>query len=127
MKTILVDAINAYIIKDHGIFAEMHELLEKYSNRKIVLTGADDEQYKKFGLEKVPYDLFTLKHNPEKTDPNYYKIMLDTYKLNAEDVVYFEHDIEAAKAAKSIGINTYHYDKDAKNLDALKSFLDDNL
>jgi len=42
MKTILVDAINAFIIKGEGILKEMHILLEKYPNRKIILTGAND-------------------------------------------------------------------------------------
>ena len=80
MKTILVDAIDAFVIENEGgfkIFKEMHDLLETFPNRKIILTGANDEQFKKFGLDKMPYEVFTLKHNPEKTDPKYYKIMLE--------------------------------------------------
>ena len=69
MKTILVDAINAFVLKGEGIFTQMHELLEQYPNKKIILTGANDEQLKKFGLDKMPYEVFTLKHDPEKTDP----------------------------------------------------------
>jgi len=76
MKTILVDAINTFVIKDEGIFEEMHKMLETWPNRKIILTGADDEQMVQFGLDKMPYEVFTLKHDPEKTDPSYYKIML---------------------------------------------------
>lgn len=76
MKTILVDAINAFIIKGEGIFEEMFQLLEKYPNRKIILTGANDEETERFGLNKVPYEVFTLKHNPDKIDPAYYKTML---------------------------------------------------
>ena len=37
MKTILVDAVNTFLIKDHGIFQEMYNLLEKYLNRKIIV------------------------------------------------------------------------------------------
>jgi HAD superfamily hydrolase (TIGR01509 family) len=126
-KTILVDAINAFIIKEEGIFQDMYELLEKYPNDKIILTGANDEEIDKFKLHNLPYKLFTLKHNPDKTDPEYYKIMLDNYGLSADDVVYFEHNIKAVKSAQSVGIKTLFYDKDKKDLDELKKFLDDAL
>ncbi len=69
MKTILVDAVDTFVIEGEGIFREMHDLLETFPNRKIILTGANDEQFKEFGLDKMPYEVFTLKHNPEKTDP----------------------------------------------------------
>lgn len=127
MKTILVDAINAFVLKDEGIFNEMYKMLEQYPNKKIILTGANDEQMKKFGLNDMPYEVFTLKHEPEKTDPNYFKIMLKHFNLSADDVVYFEHNEDAVKSAQSVGINTFHYDKDAKDVEALKKFIDESL
>ena len=127
MKTILVDAINAFVLEDGGIFNEMHKMLEQYPNRKIILTGANDEQMEKFGLNDMPYEVFTLKHDPEKTDPNYFKIMLKHFNLSANDVVYFEHNEDAVKSAQSVGINTFHYDKDVKDVEALKKFIDDSL
>ncbi|MFA6325358.1 MAG: hypothetical protein WCX46_04000 [Candidatus Paceibacterota bacterium] len=130
MKTILVDAVHCFIIKkDEGfeIFQDMHNLLETYSNNKIILTGANDEQREKFGLNKAPYEVFTLKHNPEKTNPEYFKIMLENFGLNKDNVVYFEHDLNAIKSAESIGINSYYYDNDKRDLESLKKFLDENL
>jgi len=130
MKTILVDAVDAFIIENNNkfeIFKEMHDLLESFSNRKIILTGAKDEGFKKYGLDKAPYEVFTLKHNPEKTAPEYYKRMLKHFNLNAEDVIYFEHNQEAVKSAQSIGIKTYYYDSDKRDLDGLKNFLKENL
>ncbi len=127
MKTILVDAIHAFIIKDKGIFTEMHDLLETFPNRKILLTGANDEEFTRFGLDRMPYEVFTLKHNPEKTDPEYYKTMLGHFSLDKDDVIYFEHSPEAVKSAQSIGIPTYYYDSNKKDLDSLKTFLNENL
>ena len=127
MKTILVDAINAFVLKDEGIFNEMYKMLEQYPNKKIILTGANDEQMEKFGLNDMPYEVFTLKHDPEKADPNYFNIMLKHFNLSADDVVYFEHNEDAVKSAQSVGINTFHYDKDAKDLEALKKFIDESL
>ena len=130
MKTILVDAVYAFVIESEGtfkIFKEMYDLLETFENPKIILTGADDESFKKFGLDKMPYEVFTLKRNPEKTDPKYYEIMLRHFGLSKDDVVYFEHNKNAVKSAQSVGIKTYHYDEDKKDLENLKKFLDDNL
>lgn len=127
MKTILVDAIGAFVIKDHGIFEEMYQLLETYPNPKIILTGANDEQMQIFGLDNMPYQVFTLKHNPEKTDPAYYETMLKHFGLSSDQVVYFEHNPDAVKSAISVGIHTYYYNPDTKDLVGLKQFLDDNL
>lgn len=127
MKTILVDAVDAFVIEGEGIFKEMYELLETYPNTKIILTGANDEQFKEFGLDTMPYEVFTLKHDPEKTDPKYYEIMLKHFNLSKDEVVYFEHNKNAAESAQSTGITTYHYDSERKDLRKLKNFLDENL
>lgn len=127
MKTILVDAVDTFIIEGEGIFREMHDLLETFPNRKIILTGANDEQFKKFGLDKMPYEVFTLKHNPEKTDTKYYETVLEHFGLSKDDVVHFEHNENAVKSAESVGIKTYHYDPKKKDLVALKNFLMENL
>lgn len=84
MKTILVDAVDAFVIEGKGVFTEMYDLLETYPNRKIILTGANDEQFKEFGLDTMPYEVFTLKHNPEKTDPKYYENNAQTFQPKQE-------------------------------------------
>ena len=127
MKTILVDAINGFVLEDGSILEPMHELLETYPNNKLVLTGANDEQFKKFKLDQIPYEVFTLKHDPEKTDPEYFKILLAKYGLKPEDVVYFEHNAKAADTARSVGVTTYFYDHTKEDMVALKQFLDENL
>jgi HAD superfamily hydrolase (TIGR01509 family) len=130
MKTILVDAVHCFVVKNEAkieIFQEMYSLLEKYPNRKITLTGANDEEVEKFGLEDVPYELFTLKHSPEKTNPEYYQIMLANFNLKPDEVIYFEHSIDAVKSAEAVGIKTYFYDNDKKDLVSLKNFIDENL
>jgi HAD superfamily hydrolase (TIGR01509 family) len=130
MKTILVDAVDCFIVEKENkwiIFEEMHKLLETYPNKKLVLTGATDDKLSLYGLDKIPYEFFTLKHNPEKTDPEYYKILLNKFSISPEEVVYFEHNPEAVKSAQSVGINSFHYDESKQDLASLKNFLDNNL
>jgi len=127
MKTILVDAINTFVIKGEGIYRPLYDLLERYPNPKIILTNADDEQIKQLCLAKMPYELFTLKHNPDKVDPTYFKTFLKKYNLDVKDVVYFEHNMDAIKSAESLGITSFHYDSEKKDIISLKNFLDSNL
>lgn len=127
MKTILVDAIDAFVLRDGSIFQEMHDLLETFPNRKIILTGANDEEFKKFGLDKMPYEVFSLKHKPEKSDPKYYKAMLRGLGLRKKDVIYFEHNRDAVKSAIEVCINTHYYNPEERDLFALKKFLKENL
>ena len=127
MKTILVDAVDTFVIEGVGIFAAMHVLLEKYPNRKIILTNANDAQMITYGLDKMPYEIYTLKHNPDKTDPVYFHKMLKHFNLSVADVIYFEHNADAVKSAQSVGIVSFHYDPDKKDLVALKRFLDMHL
>lgn len=131
MKTILIDAVYCFIIEKEEekfeVFQEMYKLLETYSNKKIILTSASDDKRELFGLDNMPYEVFTLKHNPEKTDPEYYKTLLNKFNLTKNEVIYFEHSIDAVKSAQSIGINSYYYDNDKKDLKNLKNFLDKNL
>ncbi len=124
MKTILVDAVDTFVIEGKGVYQPMYNLLKKYPNRKIILSNASDEQLEPFSLTNLPYELFTLKHNPDKVDPSYFKQMLSHFKLLPEDVLYFEHNRDAVKSAQSVGIKSYYYDPNKKDLNALKDFLD---
>lgn len=130
MKTILVDAVDAFTIEENGrykIFKELHDLLESFPNKKIMLTGAKEEKFKEYALDKVPYEVFTLRHDPEKTNPEYFRAVLLHYGLGKDDVIYFEHNPDAVKSAQSIGIKSYYYDNKKEDLVALKTFLTENL
>ena len=105
----------------------MHELLEQYPNRKIILSNADDAQMEMWGLNDMPYEVFTLKHNPDKVDPLFFEQMLEHFNLTKDDVIYFEHNPDAVKSAESVGIISYHYDSEKKDTAGLKKFIDDNL
>ena len=131
MKTILVDAVYTFIVEDEEgafkIFEPMYEMLEGFPDKKIILTNADHYKFQKYALDKTPYEVFTLEHNPEKTNPEYFRILLKKYELKPKDVIYFEHDKEAVKSAKLVGIKTYYYDSETKNIGNLKDFLDSSI
>jgi HAD superfamily hydrolase (TIGR01509 family) len=127
MKTILVDAVDTFVIEGEGVYKPMHNLLEQYPNNKIIVSNANDEEIVPFSLTNLPYELYTLKHNPDKTDPIFFQKLFGHFNLEPKDVVYFEHNPEAVKSAQSLGIISYYYDPVKKDLEALKAFLDKNV
>jgi len=127
MKTILVDLAHTFFIYDKGIFKEMYDLLESYPNRKILVTNASNEKMKEKGMNNLPYEVFTLENDPNKSEVKYFKELLEHYKLNPEDVIYFDHILDCVKSGELTGITSYYYDESKKDLDKLKEFLDSNL
>lgn len=116
MKTILVDAAGTFVIEGQGIYQPLYDLLENYPNKKIIVSNANDEQLVEYGIVDMPYEVFTLKHNPSKDNPEYFKTLLNHYNLTVQDVIYFEHSQAAVHSAKSIGIPSHFYDSDKKIL-----------
>ena len=127
MKTILVDAWQTFVVEGEGIFREMHKLLDTFPNPKIVVSNANDAECKQFGFDRLPCELFTLQHNPDKTDLKFFKTLLQPHGLKVSDVIYFEHTPKAVESAQSIGIQSYYYDSQKRDLKALKKFLTESL
>ncbi|MCX6793117.1 MAG: hypothetical protein NTY12_03745 [Candidatus Falkowbacteria bacterium] len=130
MKTILVDAVFAFIIESQDgfkIFEPMRQMLDEFPNKKIILTNASDEKFEEYGLNNMPYEFFTLKHNPDKIDSEYYKKMLGHFELKADDVVYFEHSPEAVESARSVGIKTFLWDNEKRPLEEPAAFIRQNV
>jgi HAD superfamily hydrolase (TIGR01509 family) len=115
MKTILVDAVNTLVV-DGEINTDLQTLLDTYENRKIVVTNANEDEKKTFGLVDLPYELFSLAHNPNKTDPIYFEKLFQTYELTAADVIYFEHNPDAVASAQSVGIPSFFYDSSKRDI-----------
>ena len=80
----------------------------------------------KFGIVNMPYPVFSLAHNPNKTNPTYFEKFLAEYNLTSNNVLYFEHNQDAVNSAISLGIKTLWL-KPEESLKTLETFLDQNL
>lgn len=122
MKTILVDAVNTFVV-DGKINTEMKAMLDTFPNRKIIVTNADDQEKITYWLVDMPYIVFTLSHNPNKPDPKYFATLLQKYALHPSQVIYFEHNPAAVMSAKLVWISAYNYDHVKKDVAAVKEFI----
>ena len=111
MKTILVDAWKTFV-KQKKIDNELFEILENFSNKKIILTNANQRERKDYGIIEMPYNVFSLSHNPEKTDLKYFETLCEKYQLNPNDLLYIEHNKESYNTAILFGIKSFLYEGD---------------
>ena len=124
MKVILVDAWNT-LVKENKLDVNIYKILEKFTNEKIILTNANNEEQIKYGIVNMPYKVFSLNHKPNKTDPNYYKKMINKLNLQIDNIIYIEHNIDAVNSALSLGIRTFHY-KPNDNENLIYEFINNN-
>ena len=75
VKYILVDAWNT-LVTETGINTRLVSLLDSFETPKIIVTNANEEEKVKFGIVNMPYPVFSLAHQPNKTDPLYFKKLL---------------------------------------------------
>lgn len=124
MKTILIDAVYTFIDENGIIDQKLHNLIKQYPNPKIIVTNADYEKDNKYRLGEMPYEVFTMRHKPDKDDPVYFQTLFAKFNLDPTEVIYFEHSPKNIATAKALGIISHHYDPEKKDLDKLKEFLD---
>ena len=96
MKIILVDAWNT-LIKNKKIDSTIYNILEGLKNKKIILTNANDKELVNYGIINMPYEVFSLSHDPNKDNPFYFKLLIEKYSLNIDNLIYIEHNKEIAQ------------------------------
>ncbi len=122
-KAILIDAVNCLLSKDDwALNKELTEILTKSGKKIIVVSNTQNENIDEI-LEQTPFEFFTQYRNPEKSNSQYFKKLLEEYHLKPEEVIYLDHKPENVKSAQSIGITAKQY---KSNRDA-QEFIEANL
>lgn len=126
ISLVLIDARNTLFLWS-WIDLILKTLLDSVETEKLVVTNANPREQIEYGINHSPYPVFTMNHNPNKTDPSYFNILMSNYHLQATDIIYIEHNIKAVESASSLGISSYHFDKDLRDIDKLKKRIQQQL
>lgn len=121
--TILVDGMYCLYDKDFKINEELLNLIDNFNTWNILtVNGFREKGYKL--VDKSNWAPFSLeKEGIKKEKPEYFKRLLEQYKLNPKDVIYIEHDKNNVKVAESLGIKSFYY----KDNSSTKKFIEENL
>lgn len=120
VETILVDAVNCLIKKD-GKDAKLIEILESLNKKIIVATNGNKEAVAKILENK--FEIFSLNKSPEKSDPEFFKRLIEKYNLDKNRIFYFDHKQENVDSAKSLGISAKLY----QSTEQIEKVLEENL
>lgn len=98
-----------------------------FSIHSLKLSYASEERLEHEDFSHVPYDIFTLQNNPNKSNPDYYLKILEHFGLKSQEVIYFEHNPDAIESAESVGIKTHYFDPEKRDVASLDRFLKSEL
>ena len=110
----LVDAVNTLITKDGEEFVlniELAKYLQTLTQKKTVVTNAKDKvfiQIKEL-LKTFDFEVFSLGFEPKKTNPEYYKTLIDKFDLDLTKTFYFDHSNDNLESAKNSGIESVQF------------------
>ena len=113
-NTLLIDAINCLVTKqgeELSLNSELFEYLKTLPNKKIVVTNAKNEILIKIKelLKDSDFEVFSLEFDPEKTNPEYYRILKEKLNLDLSKTFYFDHSVDNLESAKQIGFESVQF------------------
>ena len=108
-KTILVDGMFCIYDKEFNVNKELLKIINSFNARKILVVNGFREKGKQ-ALIGSDFLAFSLEEEKIKKDnPEYFKTLLSRYDLKIYEVLYFDHDENNVKTAKSLGIVSTQY------------------
>ena len=121
--TILVDGMFCLYDKEFKINQELLDIINNFGTWNIlVVNGFKEKGYSL--VDSSNWAPFSLEEEGIKKDkPEYFKRLLNQYQLTPEEVIYFDHDKNNVKVAKSIGIIS----KQFTNIKSIKEFIEENI
>ena len=96
------------------------------SNAWKNLRGVLAETYNIVEGQTVDHILISAELGVAKPDPEIYKILADTLNCHYQEILFVDDFIENIQAAKSLGIQTIHFQPDLDLINEIKSMLENS-
>ena len=120
----LIDKL--YKVKDELLFKKIKE---KYNNVKIIIATNHVSFVKNFINKKFNKDylndiLISAEINKIKPNLDFYNYILEKFKLEPEELLFLDDNIDNVRGAEKLGINTVKVNKDTDLYSEISKFLD---
>jgi HAD superfamily hydrolase (TIGR01509 family) len=102
-KTILLDGMYCLFDESFTVNEEIMNRIQLYGKPVIIVTNAPREKLKTIA-EKTGFEVVTYEKNPVKTDPEFFKKLLEEKNLTADNCIYLDHDAANLTSAKEVDI-----------------------
>ena len=126
IKTIEELISKLYKVKDENLFKKIKE---KYNNVKIIIATNHVSFVKNFINKKFNKDylndiLISAEINKIKPNLDFYNYILEKFKLEPEELLFLDDNIDNVRGAEKLGINTVKVNKDTDLYSEISKFLD---
>ncbi|MFH1451942.1 MAG: alanine--tRNA ligase-related protein [archaeon] len=128
-RLILVDGMNTIYDKEFILNKEFMEMINSFNTHTVLTVNGFREKGKDLVKKFDPgrnsnWEAFSLEEKGIKKDnPEFFKILMKTFDLVPEEIIYFDHKKENVDVAKKLGILSKHY----TIINSIKEFIEDNL
>jgi HAD superfamily hydrolase (TIGR01509 family) len=119
---ILVDGMHCLYDKGFKINKELLEIIGSFDNKKVLVVNGYSEKAKEI-LNEYGIEIFSLEDEKIKKDNvKFFERLLQKYRLNSQQLIYFDHAEENIDSAKKLGIKSILY----KDNNQIKGFIEKN-
>lgn len=108
-KIILLDGMHCLFDENFVVHKEIEHGIKSFGSRVIIITNAPKEKMIKI-TEETGFEVVTYENNPNKTNPEFFEIMLQEKNINAEDCIYLDHLQDNLDSAEFAGITGVLYE-----------------
>ncbi len=123
-RFLLVDGMHCLYDKDFKLNKKLVEILQKVDAKKILIINGYKEKAEEL-LKNYNYEIFSLDGKIMKNNKKFFEKLMEKYKFEKEDALYFDHDEASLETAEEFGIkNTMLYDGKIKKVE---DFIKDNI
>ena len=126
IKTIEELISKLYKVKDENLFKKIKE---KHNDVKIIIATNHVSFVKNFINKKFNKDylndiLISAEINKIKPNLDFYNYILEKFKLEPEELLFLDDNIDNVRGAEKLGINTVKVNKDTDLYSEISKFLD---
>jgi len=122
-RVILVDGMSCLYDKEFKINEKLFNILESANTKKILVVNGFRKEAEQL-LKNKGYNVFSFDGKIKKNNENFFKKLLEEYSLNANEVIYFDHDKLNVESANRAGINSIIYED---NISKIEKFILENI
>jgi HAD superfamily hydrolase (TIGR01509 family) len=109
-KIILLDGMHCLFDENFVVNKDVEHGVKSFGSRVIIITNAPKEKMVKIS-EETGFEVVTYENNPNKTNPEFFEIMLQERWISAEDCIYIDHLKDNLDSAEFAGIRGILYEK----------------
>lgn len=114
-----------YDVKNNEVFRNIKKY---YPDIKIIIATNHVSYVRNFIKEELDIEylddvLISAEIHKIKPEKDFYEYILKNYKLNSDELLFIDDNIDNVTSAKELGINTIKVDKETKLLDEILAIL----